>query len=95
MNAYNKKRYAFYMSLVEHFWRLAVRRRFNEVQGSVNQKWHQDTVHWLNEKCTPEERKLVKDFYTMNQSVRGCTNYQITDKLYDIADRFAAETGLC
>lgn len=95
MNAYNKKRYAFYMSLVEHFWRLAVRLRFNEVQGSVNQKWHQDTVHWLNDNCTDEERKLVMDFYTMNQSVRGCTNYQITDKLYNIADRFAAETGLC
>lgn len=95
MNAYNKKRYAFYMSLVEHFWRLAVRRRFNEVQGSVNQKWHQDTVHWLNEKATAEERKLVTEFYIYNQSVRGCTNYQITDKIYDIAERFAAETGLC
>lgn len=95
MNAYNKKRWAFYMSLVEHFWRLAVRRRFNEVQGTVNQKWHQDTVHWLNEKCTAEERKLVTEFYYYNQSVRGCTNYQVTEAMYDLADRFAVDMGLC
>lgn len=95
MNAYNKKHYTFYMSLVEHFWRLAVRRRLSEVEGTVNQKWHQDTVHWLNTKCTDEECKLIMDFYTLNQSVRGCPNYQVTVQLYDIAYRFAKDTGLC
>lgn len=95
MNVYSKSRWAFYTSMAEHFLRLATRRRFQEVTGSVNQKWHQDTVHWLNDNCTDEERKLVMDFYTMNQSVRGCTNYKVTERLYDIIDRFAAGVGLC
>lgn len=95
MTVYNKNRWAYYMSLTEHFFRLAVRRRLDNVQGAVNQMWHQDTVHWLNTKCTDEERKLVMDFYTYNQSVRGCTNYPVTEKIYDIADRFAADMELC
>lgn len=95
MNISNKRRWAFYMSLVEHFWRLAVRYQCRDIKGNVNQMWHQDTVHWLNTKCTDEERKLVNEFYYYNQSVRGCTNYQVTDKLYDIAERFATDMELC
>ena len=95
MNMYNKKRWTFYTGLVEHFWRLAVRLPIEEVQGPVNKKWHQDTVHWLNEKCTPEERKLVMDFYKYSQSVRNCTNYQVIEDLYSLINCYAADMGLC
>lgn len=95
MNNYNKRRWAFYMSLVEHFFRLAVRRTLAEVQGSVNRQWHQDTVHWINNQCNAEEQNLIKDFYTYNQSVKGCTNYKVLESLYEIADRFAVDMGLC
>ena len=95
MNYYNKHKWTFYMGLTEHFFRLAVRRSLSEVQGEVNRRWHQDTAKWLNEKCTAEERTMVKDFYTYNQSVRGCTNYKATGAIYEIADRFAVDMGLC
>jgi hypothetical protein len=95
MNMYSKKRWTFYTSSVEHYLRVAVRRSIDEVQGSVNQKWHRDTVQWLNEKCTAEERKLIMEFYTYNQSVRGCTNYQVTNDLYALIDCYASDMGLC
>ena len=95
MNAYNKRKWAFYMGLVEHFFRLAVRRTLAEVQGTVNRQWHQETVRWIHEKCTEEERALIKSFYTYSQSVKGCTNYKVTEEIYEIADRFAVDMGLC
>lgn len=95
MNTYNKNRWTFYMPLTEHFFRLATRRLFEDVQGAVGQKWYKDTSKWLLDKCTAEERTLIRDFYTYNQSVRGCTNYKVTEAIYDIADRFAADMGLC
>ena len=89
------RRNAFYMSLVEHFYRLAVRRTIDEVQGPTAQKWHQDTERWLLDNCTNEERTLIRDFYTYNQSVRSCTNYKVTSRIYDISERFALDMGLC
>lgn len=91
---YGKRKAAPYMSFVEHIYRLAVRNRLAGVRGEVARKWHQDTVHWLNEKCTPEERTLIIDFYTYSQSVRDCRNYKVTAPIYDIAERYACDMGL-
>lgn len=95
MDMYGKKKWTFYSGLVEYYLRLAVRKDKSEIRGTVNLKWYIDTVHWLNEKCTDEERKLVLDFYTYSASVRDCHNYKVTVALYDIIDRFATENGLC
>lgn len=91
---YGKRKVAPYMTFVEHIYVLAVRQRVQNVRGEVTQKWHQDTIRWLNEKCTPEERALIVDFYTYSQSVRDCRNYKVTEPIYDIAERYACDMGL-
>ena len=83
------------MELTEHFFRLAVRKNLAEIQGATMQEWHRNTTKWLNEKCTTEERELIKDFYTYNQTVSKCTNYIIVNKVKDLAKRYAIAMELC
>ena len=94
MDTYNRRKWAPYTSVVEHFIRMAVRHRLYEVKGDVARKWHQETVKWLNEKCTPEERNLMVDFFSYSQSVRTCTNYKVTQQIYEICERYACDMGL-
>ena len=92
---YKTRKRAFYMELTEHFLRLAVRRDISEVQGIAVQEWHKNTNKWLNEECTAEERTLIRDFYTYNQTVRTCNNYTIVEQIQDLAKRFAIAMELC
>ena len=92
---YRTRKRTFYMELTEHFFRLAVRRDISEVQGSTVQKWHRNTTKWLDEECTAEERELITDFYTYNQTVRTCNNYAIVEQVHNIAERYALAMELC
>lgn len=89
-----RTRRAFYMDLTEHFLRLAIRRDISEVQGEAVQEWHRNTTKWLNENCTTEERALIRDFYTYNQTVSKCSNYKIVAQIEELAARFSADLGL-
>ena len=90
----HKHRRAFYMDLTEHFLRLAVRRDISEVQGEAVQEWHRNTTEWLTANCTDDERALIRDFYTYNQSVSTCSNYLIVKQIEELASRFATDLGL-
>ena len=90
----HKHKRAFYMELTEHFFRLAVRRDLAEVKGEAVQEWHRNTNKWLNEECSTDEAKLIRNFYTFNQSVSSCSNYIIVKQIESIAAKFAADLGL-
>ena len=82
------------MELTEHFLRLAVRRKFEEVKGDAVKEWHKNANNWLVENCTEEEATLLRDFYTYNQSVSGCSNYKVVAQVEELAARFAEDLGL-
>ena len=84
-----------YMVLVEHFFRLAARRKSSEVIGSFNQEWHKVTTEWLKNECDASEMALVIDFYTYNQSISNCSNRGVRDKICSIAGKFAIDKGFC
>ena len=90
-----KHRRAFYMVLVEHFFRLAARRKNYEVIGAFNQEWHKATTEWLKSECSTEERAIILDFYTYNQSIGNCSNKAVIEKIEPIAEKFAIEKGFC
>lgn len=92
---YGTRRRAFYMDLTEHFFRLAVRRDINNVVGAMVQRWHKNTTKWLDEECTTEERALIRDFYTYNQTISNCTNYMVVNKIKELAERYAIAMELC
>jgi hypothetical protein len=82
------------MELTEHFLRLAVRVRFENVKGEVDQEWHKKSTKWLNENCTEEEATLLRNFYTYNQTVYSCNNYSVVKQIEELAARFATDLGL-
>ena len=90
----NKFKRPFYMELTEHFFRLAVRVKPENVKGAAVQKWHRNTNQWINENCTKEEAALIRELYTYNQSVSSCSNYNVVKQIGELAARYAADMGL-
>lgn len=80
----------FYLELVEHNFRLAVRLRYEQVKGEVSQQWHRDTTKWLNSLST-EDRELIKHFYTCNQTMYKCVSYKVRQTLERLAAEYATE----
>lgn len=91
---YKTRKRAFYMELTEHFLRLAVRVRPENVMGEATQEWHRNATKWLNESCTEEEATLLRDFYTYNQTVYSCSNYSVVKQIEGLTARFATDLGL-
>lgn len=92
---YKTRKRAFFMEITEHFFRLAVRLDITQVYGDTTKEWHRKTREWLEEECTADERKIIKDFYTYNQTVSKCSNFVVVDKVSAIAKRYAIAMGLC
>ena len=84
---YAKPKRRFYTDVAEYFLRMTVRRSPDQVSGAINKKLYEDTESWLME-CTEEERKLIREFFTYNQSVKTCNNYLVIDC-------YAESVGLC
>lgn len=80
----------FYIELVEHNFRLAVRLRYEQIQGEVSRQWHRDTTKWLSTLST-EDRELIEHFYTCNQTMYKCVSYRIRETLEQLAADYAAE----
>lgn len=78
----------------EHLFRIAVRRRFNEVRSIEEPTAYQLTIRWIREKCTAEEQALLDNFYTNYKSVTDCPNYPEIEAISAIVDRFAADMSL-
>lgn len=92
---YRTRKRAFYTDITEHFLRLAIRKNINDIRGAFDQGWHRKTTKWLNEGCTVDERKLITEFYTYNQSIDKCNNYIIVDKICGLLERYAIAMELC
>ena len=90
-----KNRRTFYTDITEHFLRLTIRKNINEVQSAFDQGWHRKTTKWLDEGCTAEERKLITEFYTYNQSIDKCNDYIILNKLCGLLKSYAVAMELC
>ena len=80
----------FYIELVEHNFRLAVRLRYEQIQGEVSRQWHRDTTKWLSTLST-EDRELIEHFYTCNQTMYRCASYNIKQRLEKLAAEYASE----
>lgn len=80
----------FYIELVEHNFRLAVRLRYEQIQGGMSQQWHRNTTEWLN-KLNEADRELIKHYYTCNQTMYRCASYSVKQTLERLAAEYASE----
>ena len=78
----------------EHLFRIAVRRRFNEVRGFEEPTIYQLTIRWIKEKCTAKEQALLDNFYTNYKTIADCPAYPEIETISAIIERFAADMGL-
>ncbi len=84
----------FYMDFTEHCFRLATRRNYNEINGDSIKEWHRKTTHWLDNDCTVEEKALITDFYSNNQSIYCGAPIEKIKQIRHLATRCATAIGL-
>lgn len=92
MGIYRKRSY--FTDISEHFLRLSVRHKLENVKGDVIKEWHRKTNKWLTNDCTKEEAELIRNYYLSHYSIMDCTDDVFCKKLAGLIEKYAVAVEL-
>lgn len=92
MGIYRKR--AYFTDIAEHFLRLSVRHKLENVRGDVIKEWHRTTNKWLNNDCPKEDAELIRSYYSRYYSIMDSNDDIFCKKLAGLIEQYAIAVKL-